>query len=68
MLNLPIEILILGTGVQQRFVPMSWLGGFMSRRIGVETMTNDAACRTYNILASEGRRVAIAVILPESAS
>ena len=64
LLGLPIEILILGTGSQQRFVRPAWLSGFMQRRIGVETMTNDAACRTYNILASEGRRVAVALLLP----
>lgn len=64
LLDLPIEILLLGTGVQQRFVRPAWLSGFMQRRIGVETMTNDAACRTYNILAGEGRRVAVALMLP----
>lgn len=67
LLALPIEILILGTGAQQRFVRPSWLSGFMQRRMGVESMANDAACRTYNILASEGRRVAIALILPGGA-
>jgi uncharacterized protein len=36
----------------------------MARGIGVETMDSAAACRTYNILASEGRKV-IAVILVE---
>ena len=64
LLSLPVEILILGTGPQQRFVRPAWLSGFMQRRIGVETMSNDAACRTYNILASEGRRVAVALMLP----
>jgi len=36
----------------------------MAQRVGVECMDNQAACRTYNILMAEGRKVALAVILP----
>jgi uncharacterized protein len=39
------------------------LSGLTSRRIGVETMDTRAACRTYNILAGEGRRVIAALLL-----
>ena len=45
-------------------VAMNWLPQpLMARRIGVETMDTAAACRTYNILAGEGRHVLAALIL-----
>ncbi len=59
------DLLILGTGQRQRFVAPGLITGLLSRRIGVECMDNQAACRTYNILMAEGRKVALAVILPE---
>lgn len=58
------DLLILGTGKRQRFPNASMLANLLSRRIGVECMDNQAACRTYNILMAEGRKVALAVILP----
>ena len=58
------DLLILGTGSRQRFVPPRLVAALISRRIGVECMDNQAACRTYNILMTEGRKVALAVILP----
>ncbi len=60
------DLLILGTGSRQRFVSPRLVAGLISRRIGVECMDNQAACRTYNILMAEGRKVALAVILPRS--
>jgi uncharacterized protein len=57
-------LLILGTGYRQRFVPPRLVASLIARRIGVECMDNQAACRTYNILMAEGRKVALAVILP----
>lgn len=60
------DLLILGTGSRQRFVSPRLISGLISRRIGVECMDNQAACRTYNILMTEGRKVALAVILPRS--
>ena len=39
----------------------------MARRIGVETMDTQAACRTYNILAGEGRNVIVALLLEQTA-
>ena len=59
------DLLILGTGSRQRFVSPSLIAGLISRRIGVECMDNQAACRTYNILMAEGRKVALAAILPQ---
>lgn len=58
------DVVILGTGSRQRFVHPKLLTGLTARRIGVECMDNQAACRTYNILMAEGRKVALALILP----
>lgn len=57
------DVVILGTGARQRFVHPSLSAALTMRRIGVECMDNQAACRTYNILMGEGRKVALAVIL-----
>lgn len=59
------ELVILGTGTRLRFTPPAWLHPFAEHRVGLETMDTAAACRTYNILASEGRKV-IAALLIES--
>lgn len=61
------DLVILGTGDRQRFVPPRLLAALMARRIGLECMDNRAACRTYNILMAEGRKVALALILPGKA-
>jgi uncharacterized protein len=60
------ELVIFGSGSRLRFVPPVFFSGLMSLRIGLETMDTLAACRTYNILAGEGRHV-IAALLIESA-
>ena len=59
------DLVILGTGSRQRFVSPSLIGELLSRRIGVECMDNQAACRTYNILMAEGRKVALALIISD---
>ncbi|MBC7514597.1 MAG: Mth938-like domain-containing protein [Herminiimonas sp.] len=56
------DVVILGTGRRQRFVHPKLTTALTSRRIGVECMDNQAACRTYNILMAEGRKVALALI------
>ncbi|MBU3650077.1 MAG: hypothetical protein FGM28_07215 [Limnohabitans sp.] len=61
--DLPAEVVIFGSGERLRFVSPAWLAPFMRQRVGVETMDTAAACRTYNILAGEGRRVACALLL-----
>ncbi len=58
------DLLILGTGSRQRFASPKLVSSLIARRIGVECMDNQAACRTYNILMTEGRKVALALILP----
>jgi uncharacterized protein len=60
------EMVIFGSGHKLRFVPPAWLSGLMAQRIGLETMDTPAACRTYNILAGEGRKVLAAIVLEQS--
>ena len=55
--------MIFGSGRRLRFVNPQWLQSFMTQGIGVETMDTAAACRTYNILASEGRKVITALLI-----
>ena len=57
-----IEIMILGTGVTQKFPSMELKKPFLENNIALEPMDTGAACRTYNILVSEDRRVAAALI------
>lgn len=57
------EVVIFGSGSRLRFPPPQYLQALMARRIGVETMDTVAACRTYNILAGEGRHVLAALLL-----
>jgi uncharacterized protein len=59
------EIVLLGTGLRQRFPSPALYKLLISAGIGVEVMDTQAACRTYNILAGEGRRVAAALLLGE---
>lgn len=56
------EILILGTGEQQVFPPPALFVPLMKEGIGYEVMNTAAACRTYNVLLSENRRVLAALI------
>lgn len=62
------EVVLLGTGSRQVFPPASARAALLRRGIGVEVMNNAAACRTYNLLAGEGRRVVAAIMLPTQAA
>ena len=57
------ELVIFGSGKQIRFPQTAWIRSLIDKQIGIETMDTQAACRTYNILASEGRSVALAILL-----
>jgi uncharacterized protein len=57
------ELVIFGSGPRLRFPPPALLRTLMARRIGVETMDTAAACRTYNVLAGESRKVVAALLL-----
>ena len=56
------DVVSLGTGARQRFAHPRLTAALTQRRIGVESLDNQAACRTYNILMGEGRKVALALI------
>ncbi len=56
------EILLIGTGKQQVFPDMSLLQTLFQQGIGVEVMDTLAACRTFNVLLHEQRKVAAALI------
>ena len=60
---LDCPIVLLGTGLRQRFPAPALMRCLIERRIGVEVMDSHAACRTYNILMAEGREVAAALIV-----
>ncbi|MBX3609823.1 MAG: Mth938-like domain-containing protein [Hydrogenophaga sp.] len=57
------ELVIFGSGARLRFVAPALLRTLIARGIGVETMDTAAACRTYNILVGEGRRVTAALLI-----
>ncbi|KQT10225.1 Mth938-like domain-containing protein [Ramlibacter sp. Leaf400] len=61
--ELQAEVVIFGSGARIRFPRPAWLRPLAERGIGLETMDTAAACRTYNILAQEGRQVAVALLL-----
>ena len=56
------EVVLLGTGAKQKFLSPEVLAPLHASRVGVECMAMGAACRTYNLLALEGRKV-LALIL-----
>ncbi len=62
------ELVLLGTGSSLRFPSASSRSVLLRQHIGIEVMDNNAACRTYNLLADEGRYPLLALILPSSVS
>src|SRR5690554_1668154 len=58
------ELVLLGTGAAQVFPPAEVMAACLSRGIGLESMANDSAARTYHVLAGEGRRVVAGFIFP----
>ncbi len=63
LFELSPELVILGTGPTQRFAAAAVRAAFTARGIGLEAMELGAACRTYNVLVQEERRVAAALFL-----
>jgi len=57
------EVLIIGTGITLEFPDSQLTYALMDQGIGVEVMDTAAACRTYNVLMHEGRRVALALVI-----
>ena len=63
LLALEPAVVLLGSGARLQFPAPSLLALFLGRGIGIEVMDNGAAARTFNLLATEGRRVAAAFLL-----
>jgi len=63
LIEIAPEVVVFGSGARLRFPHPRLLAKLSQQRIGVETMDFGAACRTYNILMSEGRRVAAALLI-----
>ncbi len=63
LLDSKAEVIILGTGEKQVFPEPKIFAYCASKGVGLEVMANNAACRTYNVLTSEDREVALALIL-----
>ena len=62
LVGLGPELVLVGTGTTFRFPAPALLAPLHEARIGVESMDTRAACRTYNILLAEGRRVVAALV------
>lgn len=63
LLALQPELVLFGSGNSIRFPQPQWLQSLYRQRIGVETMDTQAACRTFNFLAGEGRKVVAALLV-----
>ena len=57
-----VDVLFVGTGAEIAHLPTSLRQRLEDSGIGVEVMNSPSACRTYNVLLSEGRRVAVAAV------
>lgn len=62
LLALKPEVIILGTGRRQRFLPPALVRHCHAAGVGIEVMDNAAACRTFNVMTTEDRPVVLAVI------
>lgn len=63
ILNLSPKIVLLGTGEVFKILSPKFLSPFYQKNIGVEVMNTSAACRTFNVLAAEGRNVVAGLII-----
>lgn len=57
-----VDVLLIGTGTELAHIPADLRASLEQAGIGVEIMNSPAACRTYNVLLSEGRRIALALL------
>ena len=64
--QLNTELVIFGSGERLRFPKAALTRALIECQIGIESMDTQAACRTYNILAGEGRHVAVALLMESS--
>ncbi len=66
LLTWQAEVILIGTGARQRFPSPAVLRPLVEAQVGYEIMDSSAACRTYNVLVSEGRTVIAALLLAQS--
>ena len=57
-----VDVLFLGTGAEIAYIPTELRAVLEEAGLGLEVMNSPAACRTYNVLLSEGRRIAMAAL------
>ena len=57
-----VDVVFVGTGAEIAHLPGALRDKLEEAGLGVETMASPAACRTYNVLLSEGRRIALALL------
>jgi uncharacterized protein len=62
LIGTEVDVLLVGTGAEIAHVPAAFRKALESAGIGLEVMASPQACRTYNVLLGEGRRVALAVL------
>jgi len=65
---LGVDVVLLATGARQQFPPRAVYAALLRRGIGLEVMDVGAACRTYNVLLAESRRVALAAVISPAAA
>jgi len=65
---LGVDVVLLATGAHQQFPPRAVYAALLRRGIGLEVMDVGAACRTYNVLLAESRRVALAALISPAAA
>lgn len=61
------EMVLFGSGSRLRFPKSAWIRPLVEAGIGIDTMDTAAACRTFNIVAGEGRRVVAALLIDQAA-
>ncbi|EIE49692.1 hypothetical protein AL036_13735 [Salipiger aestuarii] len=57
-----VDVIFVGTGAEMTYLPKTLTDRLASAGVGVEVMNTPSACRTYNVLLGEGRRVALAAL------
>ena len=62
LLALKVDVLLVGTGPETMHIPKDLRLALEEAGVGVEPMASPAACRTYNVLLAEGRRIAAALL------
>lgn len=63
LLSFNPEVVLLGTGIKQQFLPPQLQAMFYTQKVGIEIMDSGAACRTYNVLISGGRKVVAGLLI-----